>query len=349
VETRDLPTAIEGLTETTIMIKLNETTSRHCGRMLGVLALLFGFCIPTWAEVYPGRPVTLVVPFPPGGVADTVGRPIAESMAQFLGQPIVVENKAGAGGGIGMAQVARSKPDGLTLLMALVSISTIPVADEVLGRAPSFALSQFKPIARFTADPTVLAVRADAPWQSFQEFVEYVRKNPEKLNFGSSGNYGTMHVPVEMLKLELGLKMTHVPYKGAGPAVLGLLGKEIDFVATGPSSIVAQVKAGKVRVLAHWGEGRLTALPDVPSLKSLGVNIQFDQWSGLFVPAGTPDPIIQRLRQAARVAAHDEKVINTILKAGSPIEYLDAPEFQSYWDSDAKVLDRIVRKIGRVE
>jgi len=161
------------------MIKLNKTTSRHCGRMLGVLALLFGFCIPTWAEVYPGRPVTLVVPFPPGGVADTVGRPIAESMAQFLGQPIVVDNKAGAGGGIGMAQVARSKPDGLTLLMALVSISTIPVADEVLGRVPSFALSQFKPIARFTADPTVLAVRADAPWQSFQEFVEYVRKNPE--------------------------------------------------------------------------------------------------------------------------------------------------------------------------
>ena len=102
-------------------------------------------------------------------------------------------------------------------------------------------------------------------------------------------------------------------------------------------------------MLAHWGEGRLTALPDVPSLKSLGVNIQFDQWSGLFVPAGTPDPIIQRLRQAARVAAHDEKVINTILKAGSPIEYLDAPEFQSYWDSDAKILDRIVRKIGRVE
>jgi tripartite-type tricarboxylate transporter receptor subunit TctC len=143
--------------------------------------------------------------------------------------------------------------------------------------------------------------------------------------------------------------MTHVPYKGAGPAVLGLLGKEIDFVATGPSSIVAQVKAGKVRVLAHWGEGKLAALPDVPSLKSLGVNIQFDQWSGLFVPAATPDPIIQRLRQAARAAAHDEKVMNTILKAGSPIEYLDAPEFQSYWDADAKVLDRIVRKIGRVE
>jgi tripartite-type tricarboxylate transporter receptor subunit TctC len=331
------------------MIKLNKTSIRKCGRVLGVLALLAGFCSATWAEVYPSRPVTMVVPFPPGGVADTVGRPVAESMAQFLGQPIVVDNKAGAGGGIGMAQVARSKPDGLTLLMALVSISTIPVADEVLGRSPSFVLNQFKPIARFTADPTVLAVRADAPWQTFQEFVDYVRKNPDKLNFGSSGNYGTMHVPVEMLKLELSLKMTHVPYKGAGPAVLGLLGKEIDFVATGPSSIVAQVKAGKVRVLAHWGEGRLAALPDVPSLKSLGVNIQFDQWSGLFVPASTPDPIIQRLRQAARAAAQDEKVISTILKAGSPIEYLDAPEFQSYWDADAKVLDRIVRKIGRVE
>jgi len=322
---------------------------RFCLEILAVIGLWGALVMPGWAEVYPSRPITLVVPFPPGGVADTVGRPVAESMGQFLGQPLVIDNKAGAGGGIGMAHVARAKPDGLTLLMALVSISTIPVADEVLGRTPSFTLNQFKPIARFTADPTVLAIRADAPWQSFQEFADYARKNPDKLNFGSSGNYGTMHVPVEMLKLELGLKMTHVPYKGAGPAVLGLLGKEVDFVATGPSSVVSQVKAGKVRVLAHWGEGKLTALPEVPSLKSLGVNVQFDQWSGLFVPAATPDSIVQKLRQAARAAAADEKVVNTILKAGSPIEYLDAPEFQSYWDADAKVLDRIVRKIGRVE
>lgn len=318
--------------------------------LLGALLILLCSTAPSMAaEAYPLRPLAMIVPFPPGGVADTVGRPVAESMAQFLGQPVVIDNKAGAGGAIGMAQVARAKPDGYSLLMALVSISTIPVADEVLGRAPAFTLNQLRPIARFTADPTVLAVRADAPWQTFAEFVDYARRNPDKLNFGSSGNYGTMHIPVEMLKLELGLKMTHVPYKGAGPAVLGLLGKEIDFVSTGPASIVAQVKAGKIRVLAHWGDGKLAALPDVPSLKSLGVNLQFDQWSGLFVPIGTPEPIVLKLRQAARAAATDDKVIQTIQKAGSPVEYLDAPDFQVYWDADAKVLDRVVRRIGRVE
>ncbi|MEY3740002.1 MAG: hypothetical protein RLZZ192_678, partial [Pseudomonadota bacterium] len=145
---------------------------------------------------FPSRALTMVVPFPPGGVADTVGRPIAEAMSRALGQSVVVENRAGAGGAIGMSHVARAKPDGYTLLMALVSISTIPVADEVLGRPPSFSLQQLRPIARITADPTVLAVAADAPYKNYASFERYAKDNPGKLTFGSSGNYGTMHVPM---------------------------------------------------------------------------------------------------------------------------------------------------------
>ncbi|NCV60732.1 MAG: tripartite tricarboxylate transporter substrate binding protein, partial [Betaproteobacteria bacterium] len=232
------------------------------------------------SDRFPVRPITMVVPFPPGGVADTVGRPMAEAMGRMLGQAVIVENKAGAGGALGMAQVARAKPDGYTLLMGLVSISTIPVADEVLGRTPAFSLQQLTPIARVTADPTVLAVRADAPYKNYAEFERYVKANQGKLNYGSSGNYGTMHVPMEMLKLERELKITHVAYKGAGPAVLALLAGEIDLVATGPASILSQVKAGKLRVLAHWGKEPLQSLPEVPSLEQLGVPIQFSQWSG---------------------------------------------------------------------
>ena len=301
------------------------------------------------AEKFPSKPVTMIVPFPPGGVADIVGRPMAEAMGRILGQPVVVENKAGAGGAVGMAQVARAKPDGYTVLMALVSISTIPVADEVLGRPAAFSLQQLTPIARITADPTVLAVRADAPYKTFAEFERYVKANQGKLNYGSSGTYGTMHVPMEMLKLERDLKITHVPYKGAGPAVLGVLGGEIDLVATGPASVLSHVKAGKIRVLAHWGKEPLKSMPEVPSLEQLGVPVQFSQWSGIFVPSGTPAPVIEQLRLAAKQAAGDPKVQAAINAAGSPIQYLDAPEFAQFWAKDSKSLAEVVRRIGKVD
>jgi tripartite-type tricarboxylate transporter receptor subunit TctC len=278
----------------------------------------------TFAQTdWPSKPITMVVPFPPGGVADTVGRPVAEALGRALNQSVIVENKAGAGGGIGMTQVAKVNPDG-------------------------FTLDQFKPIARFTADPTVLVVRADAPWKNFAEFLADIRQKPAAYSFGSSGNYGTMHVPMEMLKNQAKFHMLHVPYTGAGPAVVALLGGQIDALSTGPASVVQQIKAGKLKALAHWGEGRLTALPDVPSLKELGQPVEFAQWAGLFVPANTPPAVITKLREAARAAANDPRVRQVISGSGSPIQYLDAPEFQKYWDTDAAKMAQVVKIIGKV-
>ena len=298
-------------------------------------------------DAYPARPITMIVPFPPGGVADTVGRPVAEALSRLLGQAVVVENKAGAGGGVGMAQVAKARPDGYTLLMALSSVTIIPEADKILERSPMYRLDQLVPIARFTADPTVLVVRAESPWKTAGEFMAYARSRPGALTFGSSGNYGTMHVPIEMLKQASGTFMVHVPYTGAGPAVVGLLGGQVDALATGPSTIVQQVKAGRLRALAHWGEGRLAALPDVPSLKELGYPVGFSQWAGLFAPAGTPEPVIARLRDAARKAAEDERVVRTILTAGTPMQYQDAPEFARFVAADALAMAAVVRRIGK--
>ena len=300
-------------------------------------------------EPWPTKAITMVVPFPPGGVADAVGRPVAEALSRILGQPVIVENKAGAGGGIGMAAVARAKPDGYTILMALSSISIIPEADKVVGREPSFQLNQLKPIARFTADPTVLVVRADSSWKDYKSFVTAMRANPGKYNFGSSGNYGTMHVPMEMLKSSEKFYMVHIPYTGAGPAIVGLLSGQVDAIATGPSSIVQQIKAGKVRALAHWGDGRLASMPDVPSFKEMGVKVEFSQWAGLFVPSATPDYIVTKLREASKQAANDERVRSVINGAGSPIQYMDAPEFKVYWDKESAQMGEVVRKIGKVE
>ena len=301
------------------------------------------------AQSFPSKPITMVVPFPPGGLADTVGRPVAEAMGRDLGQPVVIENRGGAGGGIGMAHAAKAAPDGYTILMALSSYSVLPEADNVLGRPQMYSFNALRPIARFTADPTVLAVRADAPWKTVKEFVEDARKRPGAINFGSSGNYGTMHVPMEILKQVTNTRMTHIPYTGAGPAVTALLAGQIDAVSTGPATVVQHVKAGKLRVLAHWGNQKLVALPDVPSLKESGINAEYAQWSGLFVPSGTPDAVVQRLRPAARAPASDPKVKEVILAAGSPILYQDTPDFEKYVRSDVQRMADVVKKIGKVQ
>src|SRR5258706_202349 len=214
---------------------------------------------------YPSKTVTMIVPFPPGGVADITARPLAEAMGRQLKQTVLVENKAGAGGGVGMQFVARAQPDGYTVLLALSSISIIPEADKVLGRDPMFQLNQLVPIARFTADPTVLAVRADSPWKSVGDLLEDARKAPGTIPYGSSGNYGTMHVPMEMLTSASGTKMLHVPYTGAGPAVVGLLGGPVEAPSTGPSTVMGHVKGGKGRVVATWEDWRHPALADVPA------------------------------------------------------------------------------------
>ena len=317
-------------------------------RRLFFAVLAFGARV-AFAQDFPSRPITLIVPFPPGGVADNVARPVAQALSKQLGQTVVIENKQGAGGGIGMAFVAKAKADGYTLLLALSSISVIPEADKVLGRAPMFQLDQLLPIARFTADPVVLAVRAESPWKTYAEFVAFAKANPKKLNYGSSGNYGTMHVPMEMLASSVGVTLTHVPFTGAAPAVTALLGGTLDAVASGPSTVVQHVKAGKLRVLASWGPERHPALPDVPTLRELGVATEYAQWSGLFAPAGTPEPVLAALRKAAREAQDDAAFKLAFVTLQTPLAYLDAPAFRTYWDADAKKMADVVQRIGKVE
>ena len=329
------------------MIRSTPHTLFFCSVV--ALAGLLAPSLSAAQALYPERAITMIVPFPPGGVADTVARPVAEALGRELKQPVLVENKAGAGGALGMAVAARAAADGYTVLLSLSSISILPEADRILGRKAAYQLSQFKPIARFTADPTVFVVRADARWKTLAEFIADARAHPGIYNYGSSGNYGTMHVPMEMLKASAGFRMTHIPYTGAGPAVVALLGGQVDAIASGPSTVAQQIQAGRLRALAHWGEQPLASLPDVPSLKQLGYPVRFAQWSALFVPAATPDDIVRRLRAAAAKVAADANVRQVIAKAGSPIEYLDAPAFQTYWDTDAAEMTKAVRAVGKVE
>jgi len=300
-------------------------------------------------DSYPSKPITMVNPFPPGGVADVVGRPLAALMEKSLKQPVVMINRPGAGGAVGMASVAKGPSDGYTILMGLSSISIFPVADRVNGKPPTFELSDFAPIALVTADPTVLVVRTDGPYKTLKDFVDAAKANPGKINYSSSGVYGTLHVAMEIFANAAGIKLFHVPYQGGGPAVTALLGGQVDALASGPAAAIGQIRGGKMRALASWSTERLKLLPDIPTFKELGYDAEFYIWSGVFVSAATPAAIQTRLRAAVREAATSDEFKAAMEKVSTPVAYLDAPEFKKYWDRDAARLKVAVEKIGRVE
>ena len=328
------------------MKPVQRRTALHALALLGLGAA----CPLALAQsAWPNKPVKIVVPFAPGGTTDILARAIAPDLSRAFGQSFVIENKGGAGGNLGAEQVAKSAGDGYTLLMALSSLTVIPEADAILGRAPLFALGDLRPIARYTADPTVLAVRADSPWKSVQDFVEDARKRPGQIAYGSSGNYGTMHVPMEILAQAAGIKLNHIPFTGAGPAVVALLGGQIEAVSSGPATVLQHIKAGKLRALAHWGTGKLAALPDVPGLRELGFAADYAQWSGLFAPSGVPDAVLQRVRAAARAAANDPKVKEVIGNAGSPVLFQDTPDFEKYVQDDARKMTEVVKRMGKIQ
>jgi tripartite-type tricarboxylate transporter receptor subunit TctC len=300
-------------------------------------------------EGYPARPINMIVPFPPGGVADIVGRPLAAIMEKSLKHPVVVVNRTGAGGALGMREVAKAAPDGYTILMGLSSISIFPVSERVNGKQPAYELKDFAPIALVTADPTVLVVRADSPYKNVKDFVAAAKASPGKINYSSSGVYGTLHVAMEIFANAAGIKLFHVPYGGGGPAVTALLGNQVQASAQGPAAVIGQIRAGKMLALAGWGGERLKLLPELPTFKELGYDAEFYIWSGVFAPAATPAPVVSRLREAVKAAATSAEFSNAMEKVSTPVSYLDAPEFAKYWERDARRLEAAVEKIGKVE
>jgi len=302
---------------------------------------------PSW----PTRNLMMVVPFPPGGQADFAARPMAAALEKILGQPVVVENRAGgAGGSIGNAIVARAAPDGYTLLMALSSLAVLPEADRLSGREPAYEVSQLFPLARVLADPTLFAVPASAPWQSIHDFVEDAKKRPGQIPYGSSGPYGTLHVAMEMFASSANIKLLHVPFRGAGPALAGLLSATVEALASAPSVVKPQVDAGKLRVLANWGAKRIDSFPKVPTFKELGyADVEFYIWAGIFTPKGVPEPVIARLREAVREAIKSPDVVSVFDAAGSPAAYQDAPEFADFVKVDSARLIAAVKKMGKLE
>jgi tripartite-type tricarboxylate transporter receptor subunit TctC len=314
-----------------------------------LLALAMTASMAQAQEAYPTRPITIVVAFPPGGLADLTARPVAAALERILKQPVVVANKAGAAGAVGNQTVATSKPDGYTLLMALVSVSVLPEVDKLFARPPTYTREQLIGIARINADPSMLVVRADTPWKTAKDLIEDAKRRPGEIVFSSSGLYGAAHVPMEMFMQATGIRLRHLPTTGGGPMMNAILGGHSQAVFTPVSLAAPHVKAGKLRLLAHTGTAPVAAYPEVPSLKSLGYDIEYTAWAGLVAPKNTPPHIVKILRDAVRQAVKEPEVVNAHAKLDTPLAYMDADEFNAWWEKDARKLAAVVQKIGKVE
>jgi tripartite-type tricarboxylate transporter receptor subunit TctC len=321
-------------------MKLVVVVTALCAAVLGFSAQ---------AQPYPNRPITMIVPFPPGGIADLTGRPFAAAMSRILGQSVVVENRAGAGGAVGHAQVARAAADGYTIMMALSSIVMIPVSDEVNGRQPTYRMSDFTPIAVVSADPTVLMVPADSPWKSLRDLVADAKARPGKISYSSSGIYGTTHTCFEMFTQAAGIQLLHVPYKGGGPAMTAALAGEVMITAQSPGVANPHVRSGKMRLLGSWGGKRTATLPEVPTMKEQGFDAEFYIWAALFTPAGIAQDVAARLRAVSRQVVQDADFRQAMAGMNTPIDYREGAEMQAFLEGDGQRLAEVIRRMGKTQ
>ena len=305
---------------------------------------------PVFAQdAYPSRPVTFVNPFPPGGAADVVARPFAAVLEPIVKQPVVIETKAGAAGAVGAQFAANAKPDGHTLLVHIVSISGFAEVDRLFGRQPKFTRADFIPIARFTEGPMVLVVNAETPYKALKDLVDDAKKNPDKIVFSSSGLYGALHLPTQLFMNAAGIKMRHLPTNGGGPALTALLGNNAQVLASSVAAANTHIKSGKIRAIASYSDKRASSLPNVPTLKEQGFDVEFYLWVGLFAPKGTPEAVVKTIRDSTRRAVATDKFKEAIANLGDSISYMDQPDFAKFWDADAQRVEAAVKSIGKVE
>lgn len=308
-----------------------------------VLSLVSMLTIPAAAQDYPFKAIRMVVPYPPGGAGDMHVRLISQKLGVLLGQTVVVENRAGASGNIGAEYVVKSAPDGYTLVFGTTNMA---INQAVSGKMPFNVLTDLEPITITLNSQNLLAVRTTMPANNIKELIAYAKANPGKINFGSSG-IGSPWLAVEILKSLAGVEMVHVPYKGDGPAIVDLIGGQIDIYATNISAVDAHHRAGKIRGLAVTSRKRSASLPDIPTMEEAGVpGYELEGWFGFLAPAGTPRPIIEKLHAAMVKIVAMPDVQKSMLDIGLSPATLTPEEFRQRIQSDIAKFTRVVKSSG---
>jgi tripartite-type tricarboxylate transporter receptor subunit TctC len=265
-------------------------------------------------------------------------------------QPVVIETKAGAAGQVGAQVAAHAKPDGYTLLTHITSISGFAEVDRLFGRTPKFTNADFIPLARMVADPCLVIVNDQQPYKTLKDFIDDAKKRPDDIIFSSSGLYGALHIPMALFMKAAGdLKLRHLPTNGGGPALTALLGNNSQVLVSSVSACLSQIKGGKARPLALFGGQRSKALPDVPTMKEAGYDVEYYLWVGTFAPKGTPANVTTYLREVLSKAANSEPFKTALANLGQEPAYMDQPEFAAFWEADTKRIEAAIRSIGKVD
>jgi len=309
------------------------------------LALAAILCTGAFAQDYPNKPVRIIVPFAAGGVADLLPRLVGDKLSQKWGQPVVIENKVGAAGNIGMAEGARAAPDGYTLTLA--PTGNLTVNPTLFPKLPFDTAKDFVPVTMLAQVANVLVVHPSVPAKSFRELVAHAKANPDKLNFASPGDGSGAHLAGELLKLEAGIQMTHVPYKGLAPAVNDLLGGQVQLMFAGISTVLQHVKSGKLVALAVASPQRNAQLPDVPTVAESGhPGFDVTSWYGIVARAGTPPAVVQKIQRDMAEALRMEDVKAKL--AGLGLEPVgNTPEqFDALIKAEGRKWSEIVRRAG---
>jgi len=296
------------------------------------------------AEAYPARPIRFIVPFPPGGGNDIVGRIVAQKLAEGLGQQVVIDNRGGAGGTIGTDIAAKAPPDGYTMLVNNISLA---VNHTLFRKLPYDTLKDLAPVSLVGRQPNIVVVHPALPVKSMRELIDLARTKPGQLNYGSGGNGTASHLATEMLKLMTKTDLVHVPYKGLGPALTDLVGGRLELIISTMASALPQIKAGKLRPLAVTTARRSSFFPEVPTMHEAGVKgYEFSTWYGLLVPAGTPQAIVDRLNREAGKAVASPAVIEQFGGQGLEPAASSAQEFSAYLRSEVAKWGRVIRASG---
>lgn len=296
------------------------------------------------AQDFPDHPIRLLIPYPPGGSADMLARPLTEKLQAELGQPVVLEYKAGAGGSIATAQLARAKPDGHTILMVLAAHAINP---NLYPDLPYDTRKDFTPVSLVATLPLLVAAPKKTPADNMQELVSYAKANPGVLTFASAGNGNTSHLAAEMFKSTADINMLHIPYKGSGPAVVALLAGDVSLMFDSISTSLPQVKADKLKALAVTGAKRSALLPDVPTVAESGFpDFVVNGWYGILAPAGTPKPVVDKLNKAFASAANDPAVKKQLAGYGYEVVASTPQEFSQHIDKELAQWQKIIKEAG---
>ena len=309
--------------------------------------MLFCIVLPLEAQAqpYPSKPIRFVVPYPAGGPLDTVARLLGQKVSESTKQPVIVDNKPGAGGNIGADAVAKAPADGYTILMG--AVATHAINPTLYASMPYDAIKDFTPVTQIASTPNVLVVNPSVPASNVREFIAYAKANPGKLNFGSGSTGSAGHLAGELFKTMAGIDMTHVPYKGAAPAMNDLIGGQIQLMFDNLASSLAQVRAGKVKALAVTTAKRSALAPELPTIAESGLpGFDINTWFGIFVPAGTPREVVERLHAEFTKALAAPDIREKMLNLGAEPVGSTPEEFAAYIRSEADKYARVIKASG---